>query len=101
MILMGLREFSTKPFTEEPRTWWTMRVPSMLCHTSRHLKRESDRKQYGEHSFLHRSMHLAEFTDDARPPEHYYAGSPQSEFGERAGVFAWVKLGILRLCRWR
>ena len=46
-------------------------------------------------------MHLAEFTDDARPPEHYYAGSPQSEFGERAGVFAWVKLGILRLCRWR
>jgi hypothetical protein len=43
-----------------------MRVPSMLCPHITVSKRESDRKQYGEHSFLYRSMHLAEFTDHAR-----------------------------------
>jgi hypothetical protein len=53
-------------FTEERGAWWTMRVPSTLCPHITVSKRESDRKQYGEHSFLCRSMHLAEFTDDAR-----------------------------------
>jgi hypothetical protein len=52
-------------FTEERGAWWTMRVPSMLCPHITTTKRESDRKQYGERSFLYRSMHLAEFTDDA------------------------------------
>ena len=53
-------------FTEEGGAWWTMRVPSTLCPHITASKRESDRKQYGEHSFLYRSMHLAEFTDGTR-----------------------------------
>jgi hypothetical protein len=52
-------------FTDERGAWWTLRVPSTLCPHISEEKREADRKKFGEHSYLYRSMHLAEFTDDA------------------------------------
>jgi phage terminase large subunit len=52
-------------FTEERAAWWSLRVPSTLCPHISKEKREADRKKFGEHSYLYRSMHLAEFTDDA------------------------------------
>lgn len=52
-------------FSEERGAYWTMRVPSTMCPHISEAKREADRRKFGEHSYLFRSMHLAEFTDDA------------------------------------
>jgi hypothetical protein len=52
-------------FNEERGLFWSIRIPSELCLHISEARRESDRKKFGEHSFLYRSMHLAEFTDDA------------------------------------
>jgi hypothetical protein len=40
MIFTGLREFSTKPFTEERGARWTMRVPSTLCRATGNIGTE-------------------------------------------------------------
>jgi phage terminase large subunit len=54
-----------RSFTEERGAWWTLRVPSTMCPHIPDARREADRKKFGEHSYLYRSMHLAEFVDDA------------------------------------